>query len=132
MDLRVAIGMELLATDQADGVHRTPVGGDQKNRCFYTLWPELGVAVYIYIHLCIFIYLYFLTSILLYAYIVLFSSLHSYFTLSSSLFFSIFLSAAILWYTHSRSLNTYTSSSSYLPRSHLRSLCSRETLRLVK
>ena len=72
MDLRVAIGMELLATDQADGVHRTPVGGDQKNRCFYTLWPELGVAIYIYIHLCIFIYLYFLTSILLCLYCFIF------------------------------------------------------------
>ena len=30
MDLRVLIGMALLDTDQEDGVHRTPVGGDQK------------------------------------------------------------------------------------------------------
>ena len=50
VDLRVAIGMELLATDQADGVHRTPLGGEQK-RCSQTLWPELGVEIYLFIYI---------------------------------------------------------------------------------
>ena len=112
VDLRVAIGMELLATDQADGVHRTPLGGEQK-RCSQTLWPELGVEIYLYIYIYN---------------IYLFLFLHSYITLSSSLFSSVFLSAAILWYTHTRSPDLYTPFRSYLARSHLRSVRYRETL----
>ena len=103
MDLRVAIGMELLATDQADGVHRTPVGGDQKNRCFYTLWPELGVAIYIYIYIYVFLYIYiflplFFSMLILFYFLRFirispFPPLYSFLSSSPRLYFGILILA---------------------------------------
>ena len=75
----VLIGMALLDTDQEDGVHRTPVGGDQKTD---VNTPSGQSSSY--------------TLLLVYI-LLIYYSLRSYFTFSSSSFSSVFPSAAILW-----------------------------------